>query len=109
LPADTVLDDPGRDPRLSDGVADTLKAALLLQPQVPELRAQGLTDTEIVDAMMALMTAGMFELVQDGDRICFVPTGETWTTVGIALPVEWDAHRPGAQPRRRPRRRHFRP
>src|SRR5690349_3421812 len=105
LPTDTVLDRPERNPQLDDEAAQLLKVTLLLQPQVPEMRAQGLSDTEIVNTMVELLDAGLFELAQHGDQIGFIPTDKAWTTAGIEPPAS------GWEPRvkRRPRRRGFRP
>ena len=74
LPTDTVLDRPRHDSRLDVESATLIKTALLLQPQVPELRAHGLSDTEIVNTMIELLDAGLFELIQHGNQIGFIPT-----------------------------------
>jgi ethanolamine ammonia-lyase small subunit len=105
LPTDTVLDRPRHGSRLGTETATLVKAALLLQPQVPELRAHGLSDTEIVDTMVELLDAGLFELIQHGNQIGFIPTEKAWTTAGIVPPAS------GWEPRvkRRPRPRMFRP
>jgi hypothetical protein len=105
LPTDTVLDKPRHGSRLDTETATLVKAALLLQPQVPELRAHGLSDTEIVNTMVELLDAGLFELVQYGDQVGFIPTDKAWTTAGINPPAS------GWEPRakRRPRHRMFRP
>ena len=49
LPMNTVLDGPERDPMLDDEAVAVLKAVYLRQPQVPEFRARGMSDTEIVE------------------------------------------------------------
>jgi hypothetical protein len=105
LPTNTVLDRPRHGSRLDAESATLVKAALLLQPQVPEMRAGGLSDTEIINTMVELLDAGLFELVQLGDRIGFIPTDKAWTTAGIEPPAS------GWEPRakRRPRRRLFQP
>jgi hypothetical protein len=105
LPTDTVLDGPDRNLRLDNEAAKLLKSILLLQPQVPEMRAHGLSDTEIINTMVELLDAGLFELIQHGDQIGFIPTDKAWTTAGIEPPAS------GWEPRakRRPRRRLSRP
>jgi hypothetical protein len=77
LPTHTVLDGPERDSLLTDSTAATLKAVLLLQPIVPELRAQGLSDTEIINTMVELMNAGMVRLIEHDGRVGLVPTNES--------------------------------
>jgi hypothetical protein len=105
LPTDTVLDRPRHGSRLDTESATLVKAALLLQPQVPELRARGLSDTEIVDTMVELLDAGLFELIQHGDQIRFIPTEKAWTTAGIDPPTSrWEP-----RAKRRSRHRRFRP
>src|SRR4051794_18844151 len=101
LPTDTLLDQSERDPRLSAETVAVLKGAMLLQPAVPELRAQGLSDTEIVDAMVELMDAGLFELVERGDQVRFVPTDKAWTVTDIELPTDRYKARAGCRPRPR--------
>ena|SRR5689334_2175102 len=105
LPTDTLLDGPEYDPRLDHEAAQLLKSILLLQPQVPEMRAHGLSDTEIINTMVELLDAGLFELIQHGDQIGFIPTEKAWTTAGIEPPAS------GWEPRakRHPRHRLFRP
>ena len=105
LPTDTVLDGPERNPQLDHEAAQLLKSILLLQPQVPEMRAQGLSDTKIINTMVELLDAGLFELIQHGDQIRFIPTEKAWTTTGIVPPPS------GWEPRakRRPHHRMFRP
>ncbi len=105
LPTDTVLDGPERDPRLTHEAAQLLKSILLLQPLVPEMRARGLSDTEIINTMVELLDAGLFELIEHGDQIGFIPTDKAWTTAGIEPPASgWEP-----QVKRRTRRRLFRP
>src|SRR5689334_17736257 len=105
LPTDTVLDGPERNPRLDDDAATLLKVALLRQPIVPDMHVAGLSDTEIVNTMVELLDAGLFELVQHGAQIGFIPTDKAWTTAGIGPPASgWEP-----QAKRCPRRRGFRP
>ena len=87
LPTDTVLDEPERVLQLGNEPAQLLKSILLLQPQVPEMRAHGLSDTEIINTMVELLDAGLFELIQHGDQIGFIPTDKAWTTAGIEPPT----------------------
>ena len=69
LPMNTVLDGPERDPMLDDEAVAVLKAVYLRQPQVPEFRARGMSDTEIVDAMHGIAQAGILNIVQHGGRV----------------------------------------
>src|SRR4051812_1775945 len=64
LPMNTVLDGPERDPMLDDEAVAVLKAVYLKQPQVPEFRARGMSDTEIVDAMHGIAQAGILKIVK---------------------------------------------
>ena len=53
LPMNTVLDGPECDPMLDDKAVAVLKAVYLRQPQVPEFRARGMSDAEIVDMTLS--------------------------------------------------------
>lgn len=55
--------------------------------------------------MVELMDAGLFELIEHGDRVRFVPTDKAWTVTDIEPPTDRHKARAG----RRPRPRMFRP
>ncbi len=73
LPMNTVLDGPKRDSMLDDEAVAVLKAVYLKQPQVPEFRARGMSDTEIVDAMHGMAQAGILKIIQRGGRVGLMP------------------------------------
>jgi hypothetical protein len=55
LPTDTMLDGPERDPEIDDEVAALLKTIYLAQPRIATFRRRGMTNTQIVNAMHALV------------------------------------------------------
>src|SRR4051812_50128564 len=69
LPTNTVLDGPERDPMLDDEAVAVLKAVYLRQPQVPEFRARGMSDAEIINAIHGIAQAGILKIVQRGGRV----------------------------------------
>src|SRR3954464_13624526 len=73
LPTNTVLDGPERDPMLDDEAVAVLKAVYLRQPQVPEFRGRGMSDTEIVDAMHEIAQAVIPSILQPGGRASPAP------------------------------------
>ena len=107
LPMNTVLDGPERDPMLDDEVVAVLKAVYLKQPQVPEFRARGMSDTEIVDAMHGIAQAGILEIVQRGGSVGLVPPAAGAAAAGLESST---ASRTQQQQKakRRQRRRQFR-
>ena len=87
LPMNTVLDGPERDPMLDDEAVAVLKAVYLRQPQVPEFRARGMSDTEIVDAMHGIAQAGILKIVQRGGRVGLVPPATGVAAAGLESPT----------------------
>lgn len=109
LPMNTVLDGPERDPMLDDEAVAVLKAVYLRQPQVPEFRARGMSDTEIVDAMHGIAQAGILEIVQRGGRVGRVPPATGVAAAGLESPTASRARQQQkAKAKRRQRRRQFR-
>ena len=109
LPMNTVLDGPERDPMLDDEAVAVLKAVYLRQPQVPEFRARGMSDTEIVDAMHGIAQAGILEIVQRGGRVGRVPPATGVAVAGLESPTASRARQQQkAKAKRRQRRRQFR-
>ena len=109
LPMNTALDGPERDPLLDDEAVAVLKAVYLRQPQVPEFRARGMSDTEIVDAMHGIAQAGILKIVQRGDRVGLVPPAVGAATAGLESPTASHARQQQkAKAKRRQRRRQFR-
>ena len=105
LPMNTVLDGPERDPMLDDEAVAVLKAVYLRQPQVPEFRARGMSDTEIVDAMHGMAQAGILKIIQDGGRVGLVPPA----AAGLgSLAASRARQQQKAKAKRRQRRRLFR-
>ena len=105
LPMNTVLDGPERDPMLDDEAVAVLKAVYLRQPQVPEFRARGMSDTEIVDAMHGMAQAGILKIIQDGGRVGLVPPA----AAGLgSLAASCARQQQKAKAKRRQRRRQFR-
>ena len=107
LPTNTVLDGPERDPMLDDEAVAVLKAVYLRQPQVPEFRARGMSDTEIVDAMHGIAQAGILNIVQHGGRVGLVPPAAGAAGAGLESPAASHA-RQQQKAKRRQRRRQFR-
>jgi hypothetical protein len=107
LPMNTVLDGPARDPMLDDEAVAVLKAVYLRQPQVPEFRARGMSDTEIVDAMHGIAQAGILKIVQRGGGIDLVPPAAGAAAAGLESPTASRA-RQQQKAKRRQRRRQFR-
>jgi hypothetical protein len=109
LPTNTVLDGPERDPMLDDEAVAVLKAVYLRQPQVPEFRARGMSDTEIVDAMHGIAQAGILNIVQHGDRLGLAPPAADAAAAGLESPTASRARQQQkAKTKRRQRRRLFR-
>jgi hypothetical protein len=109
LPMNTVLDGPERDPLLDDEAVAVLKAVYLRQPQVPEFRARGMSDTEIVNAMHGIAQAGILKIVQCGGGIDLVPPAAGAATAGLESPTASRARQQQkAKAKRRQRRRQFR-
>jgi len=109
LPMNTVLDGPKRDPMLDDEAVAVLKAVYLKQPQVPEFRARGMSDTEIVDAMHGMAQAGILKIIQRGGRVGLVPPAAGAAGVGFESPTASHARQQQkAKAKRRQRRRQFR-
>jgi hypothetical protein len=107
LPMNTVLDGPERDPLLDDEAVAVLKAVYLRQPQVPEFRARGMSDTEIVDAMHGIAQAGILKIVQRGGGIDLVPPAAGAAAAGLESPTA-SRVRQQQKAKRRQRRRQFR-
>src|SRR4051794_12173562 len=107
LPMNTVLDGPERDPLLDDEAVAVLKAVYLRQPQVPEFRARGMSDTEIVDAMHGIAQAGILKIVQRGGGIDLVPPAAGTAAAGLESPAA-SRVRQQQKAKRRQRRRQFR-
>jgi len=102
----TVLDGPERDPMLDDEAVAVLKAVYLKQPQVPEFRARGMSDTEIVDAMHGMAQAGILKIIQRGGRVGLVPPAAGAAGVGFESPTASHARQQQkAKAKRRQRRR----
>ena len=108
LPMNTVLDGPERDPLLDDEAVAVLKAVYLRQPQVPEFRARGMSDTEIVDAMHGIAQAGILKIVQRGGRVGLVSPATDAAAAGLESPTASRARQQKAKAKRRQRRRQFR-
>ena len=109
LPMNTVLDGPERDPMLDDEAVAVLKAVYLKQPQVPEFRARGMSDTEIVDAMHEIAQAGILKIVQRGGKVGLVPPAAGAAAAGLESPtVSRARQQQKAKAKRRQRRRQFR-
>ena len=109
LPTNTVLDGPERDPMLDDEAVAVLKAVYLRQPQVPEFRARGMSDTEIVDAMHEIAQAGILNIVQHGGRIGLAPPAAGAAAAGLESPAASRAQQQQkAKTKRRQRRKLFR-
>jgi hypothetical protein len=109
LPTNTVLDGPERDPMLDDEAVAVLKAVYLRQPQVPEFRARGMSDTEIVDAMHGIAQAGILNIVQHGGRVGLAPPAVGAAAAGLESPAASRARQQQkAKTKRRQRRRLFR-
>src|SRR3954469_7683699 len=107
LPTDTALDGPERDPLIDDEMAAVLKAVYLAQLQVPEFRAPGMSDTEIVDTLHELVQAGFVRIVQHGDRVGLVPTEAGGGGTGLELPRGLTPRQQKARAKCRQRRRLF--
>src|SRR4051794_36006812 len=107
LPMNTVLDGPERDPMLDDEAVAVLKAVYLRQPQVPEFRARGMSDTEIVDAMHGIAQAGILKIVQRGGKVGLVPPAAGTAAAGLESPAA-SRVRQQQKAKRRQRRRQFR-
>src|SRR4051794_7004751 len=86
LPTDTVLDSPERDPEIDDEIAAVLKAIYLSQPRVATFRSRGMTDAEIVNAMHALVLAGLVRIVEHDGQIGVVPTEAGTAAVELDAP-----------------------
>src|SRR4051794_29750529 len=86
LPTDTVLDSPERDPEIDDETAAVLKAIYLSQPRVATFRSRGMTDAEIVNAMHALVLAGLVRIVEHDGQISVVPTEAGTAAVKLDAP-----------------------
>jgi hypothetical protein len=86
LPLDTVLDGPDRDPEIDGESAAILKAVYLSQPTVAARRGRRMSDTQIVNAMHALVRAGLLRLVEHDGRIGIVPTDAGAAAVEDAAP-----------------------
>ena len=109
LPMNTVLDGPERDPMLDDEAVAVLKAVYLRQPQVPEFRARGMSDTEIVDAMHGIAQAGILKIVQRGGGVDLMPPAAGAAAAGLESPTASRARQQQkAKAKRRQRRRQFR-
>ena len=109
LPMNTVLDGPERDPMLDDEAVAVLKAVYLRQPQVPEFRARGMSDTEIVDAMHGMAQAGILKIIQRGGRVGLVAPAAGAAGAGLESPTASHARQQQkAKAKRRQRRRQFR-
>src|SRR4051794_25186712 len=108
LPTDTVLDSPERDPEIDDEIAAVLKAIYLSQPRVATFRSRGMTDAEIVNAMHALVLAGLVRIVEHDGQIGVEPTAAGAAAAEIAGRFGRDSLRKQkATAKRRPRRRLF--
>ena len=108
LPMNTVLDGPKRDPLLDDEAVAVLKAVYLRQPQVPEFRARGMSDTEIVDAMHGIAQAGILKIVQRDGKVGLVPPAAGAAAAGLELLTASRARQQKAKVKRRQRRKQFR-
>src|SRR3954468_7268068 len=104
LPTNTVLDGPERDLMLDDEAVAVLKAVYLRQPQVPEFRARGMSDTEIVDAMHGIAQAGILKIVQRGGKVGLVPPAAGAAAAGLKSPTASRARQQKAKVKRRQRR-----
>ena len=94
---------------LDDEAVAVLKAVYLKQPQVPEFRARGMSDTEIVDAMHGIAQAGILKIVQRGSRVGLVPPTAGAAADGLKSPTASRARQQQkAKVKRRQRRRQFR-
>ncbi len=109
LPMNTVLDGPKRDSMLDDEAVAVLKAVYLKQPQVPEFRARGMSDTEIVDARHGMAQAGILKIIQRGGRVGLVPPAAGAAGADLESPAASRARQQQkAKAKRRQRRRLFR-
>ena len=86
LPTDTMLDGPERDPEIDDESAAVLKTIYLSQPRVATFRSRGMTDAKIVNAMHALVLAGLVRIVEHDGQIGVVPTEARTAAVELNAP-----------------------
>src|SRR3954454_20960777 len=108
LPTNTILDGPDRDPEIDDEVAAVLKAVYLSQPRIATFRRRGMSDTEIVDTMHALVQAGFLKIVEHSGRIGVVPTDAGAAAVELDSPFgRLTPRQRKATAKRRQRRRLF--
>lgn len=80
LPTDTVLDIDYK--TLKEGPRDLLKCLILAQPFVPSMRAEGMSDSEIIDTIMGLVDKGLVQIVAEGETVKVLPTTAGYAVTG---------------------------
>src|SRR3954464_4314799 len=106
-PASSLMpSDPGSLPSPSTANISRLIRSwgYLRQPQVPEFRARGMSDTEIVDAMHGIAQAGILKIVQRGGKVGLVPPAAGAAAAGLESPTASRARQQKAKVKRRQRR-----
>jgi hypothetical protein len=73
LPTDTVLDLDYK---------TLLKCLILEQPFVPPMRAEGMSNTDIIDTIIGLVDKGLVQIVVEGETVKVLPTTAGYAVTG---------------------------